>query len=228
MPTLSGSLVVVTGGLGALGRSAVEELLSRGAHVVVGEPQPPRAGTAIAGVDYRTVEAADEASVRAFFDGLAAAPLALVNVIGGWAAGPSIEDTDLSMLRQQLEINLVTATLLTKHAVRRMKPAGVGRIVHVSSRAAREAGANAFAYSVAKLGVTRLVEAAAAENRDHGITVNCVLPSAMDTPANRAAMPEADFSRWTKTSEVAKVLAFLVSDDAAIISGAAIPVYGRA
>jgi NAD(P)-dependent dehydrogenase (short-subunit alcohol dehydrogenase family) len=151
-----------------------------------------------------------------------------VNVIGGWAAGPSIEETELSMLRQQLELNLVTATLITKHAVRRMKPKSVGRIVHVSSRAARETGANAFAYSVAKLGVTRLVEAAAAENRDHGIIVNCVLPSTMDTPANRASMPRADFSLWPRTSEVAKVLAFLVSDDAAIISGAAIPVYGRA
>lgn len=228
MPMLSQSLAVVAGGTGALGRSAVEELVSRGARVVVGEPHAPREGTAIAGVDYRTLNASDEDSVRAFFDGLPEAPRALVNVIGGWAAGPSIDETDLGMLRQQLEINLVTATLLTKHAVRRMKPAGAGRIVHVASRAARESGANAFAYSVAKLGVTRLVEAAAAENRDHGITVNCVLPSTMDTPANRAAMPQADFSRWPKTSEVAKVLAFLVSDDAAIISGAAIPVYGRA
>ena len=228
MPALSGSLVVVTGGTGGLGGSTVEELVSRGARVVVGERRAPREGTALAGVDHRALDASDEASVRTFFEGLPAAPLALVNVIGGWAAGPSIDETDLAMLRQQIEINLITATLLTKHAVRRMKPVGVGRIVHVSSRAAREPGANAFAYSVSKLGVTRLVEAAAAENRDHGITVNCVLPSTMDTPANRAAMPQADFSRWPRTSEVAKVLAFLVSDDAAIISGAAIPVYGRA
>src|SRR5689334_19278108 len=191
MPSLSGSLVVVTGGTGGLGGSTVEELVSRGARVVVGERRTPREGTAPAGVDHRALDASDEASVRAFFEGLPAAPLALVNVIGGWAAGPSIDETDLAMLRQQIEINLITATLLTKHAVRRMKPAGVGRIVHVSSRAAREPGANAFAYSVSKLGVTRLVEAAAAENRDHGITVNCVLPSTMDTPANRAAMPQA-------------------------------------
>ena len=228
MPSLSGSLVVVTGGTGGLGRSVVEELLARGAKVVVGERHAPREGTALPGVDYRVVDAGDEASVGAFFEGLPAAPLALVNVIGGWAAGPGVDELELTVLRQQLELNLVTATLLTKHAVRRMKPAGVGRIAHVSSRAARESGAHAFAYSVAKLGVTRLVEAAAAENRDAGITVNCVLPSTMDTPANRASMPKADFAKWPRTQEVAKVLAFLLTDDAAIVSGAAIPVYGRA
>jgi NAD(P)-dependent dehydrogenase (short-subunit alcohol dehydrogenase family) len=228
MPALNGSLVVVTGGTGGLGRSVVEELVARGAKVVVGERQAPREGTALPGVDYRLVDASDEANVAAFFDGLPAAPLALVNVIGGWAAGPAVDALELTVLRQQLELNLVTATLLTKHAVRRMKQAGAGRIAHVSSRAAHESGAHAFAYSVAKLGVTRLVEAVAAENKDLGITINCVLPSTMDTPANRASMPKADFTKWPKTSEVAKVLAFLVSDDAGIISGAAIPVYGRA
>ena len=226
--TLSGSLAVVAGGIGGLGRSVVEELASRGARVTVTDRQLPRDGTGIGGVEYRVVDASDEASVAAFFDALPGAPLAFVNVIGGYAAGPGIDELELAVLRQQLELNLVTAALLTKHAVRRMKAAGVGRIVHIASRAARESGANAFAYSVSKLGVTRLVEAAAAETRDHGISVNCVLPSTMDTPANRAAMPEADFDRWPKTSEVAKVIAFLVSEDAAIVSGAAIPVYGRA
>lgn len=227
MPALSGQVVVVAGGTGDLGRAVVDDLLSRGARVVVGERKPSADG-ARADVQSRRLDASDEGSVSALFDGLPQAPLAVVNVIGGWAAGPSIEEMELELLRRQIELNLVTATLLTKHAVRRMKPMRVGRIVHVSSRAARESGANAFAYSVAKLGVTRLVEAAAAENLDHGITVNCVLPSTLDTPANRAAMPGADFSRWPKTSEVARVIGFLVSDDAAIISGAAIPVFGRA
>jgi NAD(P)-dependent dehydrogenase (short-subunit alcohol dehydrogenase family) len=228
MPALSGSLVVVAGGTGGLGRSVVEEFLARGAKVVVGERSAPKEGTALAGVDYRLLDALDEQSVMAFFDGLPSAPLAAVNVIGGWAPGKSIDALDVAALRQQLELNLVTATLLTKHAVRRMKETSVGRIVHIASRAARESGANAFAYNVSKLGVTRLVEAAAAENVEHGITVNCVLPSTMDTPANRASMPRADFAKWPKTGEVAKVIAFLASDDAAIVSGAAVPVYGRA
>jgi NAD(P)-dependent dehydrogenase (short-subunit alcohol dehydrogenase family) len=105
--------------------------------------------------------------------------------------------------------------------------AGGGRIVHTSSRVATQTGENGFTYSVSKLAVVRLVEAAAAEGRDTGVTVNCIMPSIIDPP-NRSAMPNADFDRWPKPAEIAAVLAFLVSDDAALISGAAIPVYGRA
>jgi NAD(P)-dependent dehydrogenase (short-subunit alcohol dehydrogenase family) len=100
--------------------------------------------------------------------------------------------------------------------------------VHVSSRVATEKGENGFAYSVSKLGVVRLVEAAAAEGREQGVRVNCIMPSIIDTAANRAAMPNAKHDRWPKPAELAAVLAFLVSDDATLISGAAIPVYGRA
>jgi NAD(P)-dependent dehydrogenase (short-subunit alcohol dehydrogenase family) len=103
-----------------------------------------------------------------------------------------------------------------------------GPIVHVSSRVAMEKGENGFAYSVSKLGVIRLVEAAAAEGRGHGVRVNCIMPSIIDTPANRAALPNAKHHRWPKPSQLAAVRAFLVSDDAILISGAAIPVYGQA
>ena len=89
-------------------------------------------------------------------------------------------------------------------------------------------GENGFAYSVSKLGVVRLVEAAAAEGREQGVRVNCIMPSIIDTPANRAAIPGANYDQWPKPAELAAVLAFLVSDDAVLISGAAIPVYGRA
>jgi NAD(P)-dependent dehydrogenase (short-subunit alcohol dehydrogenase family) len=228
MPALRGALVVVAGGGGGLGRAVVAELANRGARVVAAERKEPRDDAKLAGADYRTLDALDEAGVSAFFAALPAAPLALVNTIGGWSAGPSLADTELTQLRQQLELNLVSAALLTKWAVRRMAPEKVGRIVHVASRAATEHGAHAFAYNVSKLGVVRLAEAAAAENVENGITVNCVLPSVIDTPANRAALPKGDFSRWTKPEQIAKVIAFLVSDDAEIVSGAAIPVYGRA
>jgi NAD(P)-dependent dehydrogenase (short-subunit alcohol dehydrogenase family) len=228
MPPLGGGLVVVTGGGGGLGRAVVEDLAGRGARVVVAERRPPRDGSLPPGVEHRIVDATDEASVSALFAGLPDAPLGLVNVIGGYAAGPSIADMEIATLEQQLAQNLVSATVLTKWATRRMTPAGVGRIVHVASRAARESGAHAFAYSVSKLGVVRLVEAAAEESRDLGITCNCVLPSTIDTPANRAAMADADFARWVKPAQIAKVIAFLLSDDAEIVSGAAVPVYGRA
>jgi NAD(P)-dependent dehydrogenase (short-subunit alcohol dehydrogenase family) len=105
---------------------------------------------------------------------------------------------------------------------------GGGALVLVSSRVAAEKGENGFAYSVSKLGVVRLVEAAAAEGREQGVRVNCIMPSIIDTPANRAAMPDAMHHRWPKPSQLAGVLAFLVSDEAILISGAAIPVYGQA
>lgn len=228
MPPLENRLVVVAGGAGGLGRAVVRELADRGARVVSGDRRPPANEARVATVDYRTLDAADEASVSAFFAALPEAPLALVNTIGGYAAGPSIAESEVAQWRQQLEVNLLSAALLTKWAVRRMAPAQMGRIVHVASRAATQPGAHSFAYTVSKLGVVRLVEAAAAENVESGITVNCVLPSIIDTAANRAAMPKSDFTRWTKPEQIARVIAFLVSDDAEIVSGAAIPVYGRA
>ena len=140
----------------------------------------------------------------------------------------SLADTELAQLRQQLKVDLVSAALLTKWAVRRMAPAKVGRIVHVASRAATEHGAHAFAYNVAKLGVVRLVEAAAAEKlrreRHHR-----QLRPAVDH--RRAGQPRGDgdsFTRWTKPEQIAQVIAFLVSDDAEVVSGAAVPGTGKA
>src|SRR6266536_3038166 len=134
----------------------------------------------------------------------------------------------VTVVRQQLELNLVTAAIVTKHAMPVLAAQDGGALVHVSSRVAAEKGENGFAYSVSKLGVVRLVEAAAAEGREQGVRVNCIMPSIIDTPANRAAMPDARHHRWPKPSQLAAVLAFLVSDEAILISGAAIPVYGRA
>jgi NAD(P)-dependent dehydrogenase (short-subunit alcohol dehydrogenase family) len=151
----------------------------------------------------------------------------VVNLIGGYTPPQALSSLDVGVLRRQLELNLVTAAIVTKHAMPMLAAAGGGALVHVSSRVAAQTGENSFAYSVSKLGVVRLVEAAAAEGRGDGIRVNCILPSIIDTPANRAALPRADFDRWPKPSQVAAVLSFLVSDDAALISGAAIPVYGR-
>jgi NAD(P)-dependent dehydrogenase (short-subunit alcohol dehydrogenase family) len=156
------------------------------------------------------------------------APAAVVNLIGGYTPPQALSGLDIAVLRQQLELNLVTAAIVTKHAMPILAAQAGGTIVHVSSRVAVEKGENGFAYSVSKLGVVRLVEAAAGEGREHGVRVNCIMPSIIDTPANRAAMPSAKHHRWPKPAELAAVLAFLVSDDAALISGAAIPVYGRA
>jgi NAD(P)-dependent dehydrogenase (short-subunit alcohol dehydrogenase family) len=220
---LSGRRIVVLGGTGSLGRAVVERFRSHGASVLVADTRAP----AGADLEYVIVDALDESSIAAAF-AMAPRPQAVVNLIGRYTPPQPLSDLDIDVLRTQLELNLVTAAIVTKHAMPVLAAQGGGAIVHVSSRVATEKGENGFAYSVSKLGVLRLVEAAAAEGREPGVRVNCIMPSIIDTPANRAALPRAHHERWPKPSELAAVLAFLVSDDAVLISGAAIPVYGRA
>jgi NAD(P)-dependent dehydrogenase (short-subunit alcohol dehydrogenase family) len=216
----------VLGGTGNLGRAVVSRLSADGASVVVADARPPEDGERESGVSYATVDALDEGSVSAALT--AAAPQAVVNLIGGYTPPQTVPELDIDVLKRQFELNLVTAAIVTKHAMPLLAAQGGGPIVHTSSRVATEKGANGFAYSVTKLAVLRLVEAAAEEGRKQGVRVNCIMPSIIDTPPNRAAMPDANHDRWPKPAEIAAVLAFLVGDDAALISGAAIPVYGRA
>jgi NAD(P)-dependent dehydrogenase (short-subunit alcohol dehydrogenase family) len=224
---LSGRRIVVLGGTGSLGHAVVARFTDDGASVLVADARPPRDERRQPGVDYITVDALDEASVAAAF-ATSPPPHAVVNVIGGYTPPQPLSGLDVSVLRQQLELNLVSAAIVTKHAMPVLAARDGGALVHVSSRVAVQSGENAFAYSVSKLGVVRLVEAAAAEGREQGVRVNCILPSIIDTPVNREAMPDAKHHRWPKPAQLAAVLAFLVSDDAILISGAAIPVYGLA
>ena len=224
---LAGRRIIVLGARGGLGRSVVERLQADGASVTAADSRPPADAERHEDVDHITVDALGEASVAAAF-ATSPPPAAVVNLIGGYTPPQSLPGLDIATLRQQLELNLVTAAIVTKHALPVLAGQGGGTIVHVSSRVAVQKGENGFAYSVSKLGVVRLVEAAAAEGRELGVRVNCIMPSIIDTPANRAALPDAEHEQWPKPSELAAVLAFLVSDDAVLISGAAIPVYGRA
>jgi len=224
---LAGRRIVVLGGTGGLGHAVTGRLRDDGASVLVADARPPREQSRHEGVTYITVDVLDEASVTEAF-ATSAPPEAVVNLIGGYTPPQALTGLDIAVLRQQLELNLVTAAIVTKHALPVLAARGGGAIVHVSSRVAAEKGENGFAYSVSKLGVVRLVEAAAAEGREQGVRVNCIMPSIIDTPANRAALPNAPHDRWPKPAQLAAVLAFLVSDDAVLISGAAIPVYGLA
>jgi NAD(P)-dependent dehydrogenase (short-subunit alcohol dehydrogenase family) len=226
---LSGRTIIVLGATGGLGRAVIERLRSDGASVLAAGTQIPAEADRQDQVRYVAVDARDEASVSAAFATVPAAPqvAGVVNLIGGYTPPQALSSLDLGVLRQQLELNLVTAAIVTKHALPMLAARGGGSIVHVSSRVALEKGENAFAYGVSKLGVVRLVETAAAEGREDGVRVNCIVPSIIDTPANRAALPGAAHERWPKPSELAAVLAFLVGDDAVLISGAVIPVYGR-
>jgi NAD(P)-dependent dehydrogenase (short-subunit alcohol dehydrogenase family) len=224
---LSGRTIIVLGGTGSLGHAVTARFRDDGATVLAAGARPPREDRRQPGVDYATVDALDEASIAAVF-ATSPPPHAVVNLIGGYTPPQPLSRLDVSVLRQQLELNLVTAAIVTKHAMPVLAARDGGTLVHVSSRVAVQSGENGFAYSVSKLGVVRLVEAAAAEGREQGVRVNCIMPSIIDTPANREAMPGAKHHRWPKPAQLAAVLAFLVSDDAILISGAAIPVYGQA
>jgi NAD(P)-dependent dehydrogenase (short-subunit alcohol dehydrogenase family) len=219
--------VIVLGAGGGLGRAVTERFRDDGASVLAFDAKIPAAGNRQDRVEYVAVDALDETSVSAAFAEVPGAA-AVVNLIGGYTPPQVLSALDIGVLRQQFELNLVTAAIVTKYAMPMLAERGGGAIVHVSSRVALERWENSFSYSVSKLGVVRLVEAAAVEGREHGVRVNCILPSIIDTPTNRAALPNAAHHRWPKPHELAAVLAFLVSDDAVLISGAAIPVYGRA
>jgi len=153
---------------------------------------------------------------------------ALVNLVGGFAAGGRVHETPIEEFERQFQLNLRPTYLLSSAALPRMLDAGGGSIVCVSTRAAVRPFAGAAGYIASKAAVLAFVDALAAEYTAEGIRTNAILPSVIDTPANRASQPDADHSRWVTPAEIARVIRFLCSDDAAPTSGAHIPVYGRA
>ncbi|MBE7417159.1 MAG: SDR family NAD(P)-dependent oxidoreductase [Ideonella sp.] len=228
-PPLASHAIVVTGGFGALGRALGEVLVQAGAQVALlgrsAAPAEVPAGTlALGGVDLADAAAAGHAMEAVAqrwgrLDGL-------VNVAGGFA-WQKIEGGSVDTWERMFAINLRTALLASQAALPHLLARGRGRIVNVGAAAADHAALGMGAYAAAKAGVARLTEAMADELKDRGITVNAVLPSILDTAANRADMPQADFARWVSPQALARVIAFLLSDDAAPVTGALIPVTGR-
>jgi NAD(P)-dependent dehydrogenase (short-subunit alcohol dehydrogenase family) len=215
--------VVVFGGAGALGSGVAAAFADVGAVVVGVDRAMPAAEHQLSGVRYETVDVLDDAAVAALFRSRPA-PWAVINTIGGFAPRRPLTELDPAELNTQLQLNLVSAAIITKHALQAMLPVGEGRIVHTASHAAAVSAGAGFAYSVSKLGVLRLVEMAASELHGSEITVNCVVPKIIDTPANRAAMPKADHASWPKVHEIARSYIYLASPDSHLVNGAAIPV----
>jgi NAD(P)-dependent dehydrogenase (short-subunit alcohol dehydrogenase family) len=226
IPSLDGKNVVITGGDGALGLAVVQAFLAAGAvcHLpilgpVVTQPTPGVLLTA-------NVNLTGEGAVSAFFAGLP--PLwASVHLAGGFQAKP-ITETSRADLDRQWELNLVTAFLCCREAVKAMRASGGGRIVNVAARVVEAPVGGSIAYSVSKAGVAALTRSLAIEVRGDGILVNAVLPSIIDTPANRAAMPSADTGKWPKAEELATAILWLASPENRLTSGALVPVYGLA
>jgi NAD(P)-dependent dehydrogenase (short-subunit alcohol dehydrogenase family) len=157
------------------------------------------------------------------------APLrAVVNLVGGYAAGGRVHETPIEEFEAQFRLNLRPTYLVTQAALPHLLAAGGGAVVCVSTRAALRPFSGAAGYISSKASVIAFVQALAVEYRDDGVRANAILPSVIDTPGNRASTPDADFDRWVKPSEIAGVIAFLISDDSAPTSGAAVPVYGKA
>lgn len=224
-------VVVIAGGTGVLGRAVVDKFVEAGAKTIVSDRVLPKEGRGNPQCEYLVLDAVHEESVSQFFADIKSrygGADILVDVVGGYAAGQPVKELDLEVFDGQIELNLKSAFLLTKHAIQAMLEKGGGKIVLTASRAAVDKGENSFAYSISKLGILRLVEAVAAENRKHNININAILPSIIDTPANRTAMPNAKHEIWPRPDQIARVVAFLASEEAELINGAAIPVYGKA
>jgi len=223
--------VVVTGGAGALGTAVVARLIEAGAvcHVpCLNEAEVARFRLR----DHKQVAVTvsgsltDEAAIEKLYGGVT--PLwASIHTVGGFAAS-ALRDTDLTTIRQQIEMNLISCILCCRAAVRSMTGAG-GRIVNVAARPGLEwrTGAGMTAYTAGKAGVAALTAALAEEVAKDNILVNAVAPSIMDTPVNRQAIPKADYALWPKVEEVAATIAFLGSPENLVTRGAIVPVYGK-
>lgn len=237
---LSGKVVVITGAGGGWGRAVAEAFLDSDAMVVVIERSEvsgdvegwkPELGDRASRLACMAADVLDEDSVARVTQAVLARYHrldVLVNMVGGFVAGQAVSELDLDVWERMLRLNLRSTFLCSKYAARAMIQRRWGRIINISSRAAVQANPKAAAYGVAKAGVVSLTQSQAEELKEYGVTVNAILPSIVDTPANRQAMPKADYSLWPRGEEIASVILFLASDEARLVSGAAVPVYGQA
>jgi len=226
--------ILITGGTGALGSAVVAEFLDAGWRVAVTWVNPKelervteRDGLVLIEADLLDEQAVEQAVAQAA--GEASAPLrAVANLVGGYAGGARVHETKPEDFERQFTLNVRTTFLVTRASLPHLIGAGGGSVVCVSTRAAVQPFSGAAGYIASKAAVLALVKAIAAEYRDDGVRCNAILPSVIDTPANRASQPDADHSRWVPPAEIARVVRFLCSDESAPVSGAEVPVYGRA
>ena len=228
---LAGKLIAITGGFGILGRSVAHVLNTQGARVVLLDKMSAPADLESSPdlLIFGGVDLSDAASAKDALDGAASALGSLdglVNVAGGFR-WESIESGSVETWDLMYGINLRTSLLASQAALPHLLARGAGRIVNVGALATGQAGMGMGAYAASKAGVSRLTEALAEELKDRNITVNAVLPSIIDTPVNRADMPQSDAARWVQPDQLAQVIAFLLQDASSAVTGALIPVRGR-
>ena len=232
-----GRVVLVAGGTGGLGRAVSSAFLDEGAAVSVTYRNQPDWETFRNSVSANAVrlqgyevDVTDEAAVNQLLEKIIPKHGrldALVNAVGGYAGGLKLWEMETKVFEQMLNLNLRSGYALSRAAVRAMLKQGRGAIVNVAAKAAFDHAAGASAYAASKAAAVAMLDALAADLKGTGVRVNTILPSIIDTEANRRAMPNADFSKWPKPQDIARVILFLCSDDAKVIHGAAIPVYGE-
>ncbi|MFY9727448.1 MAG: SDR family NAD(P)-dependent oxidoreductase [Bryobacteraceae bacterium] len=230
MNALEGKVALITGANGGLGNFVTEAFLAAGAKVMgvsrsIRASDFPHPAFAALPAELSGGEAARKVTdhIVARFGRIDA----LVHVVGGFAGGKSVAETDDATLDKMLDLNYRSAFFMARAVLPHMRQQGGGRILAVASRQAVEPGAMVGAYSASKAALVALIRTIALENKDRHISANTVLPGTMDTPANRAADPKADPLQWVQPAQVAALLVHLASDAAAQVTGAAIPVYGN-
>jgi NAD(P)-dependent dehydrogenase (short-subunit alcohol dehydrogenase family) len=225
---MDGRVIVVTGALGALGKVVAASALKRGARVAGVDHAASHVAATPNRIELGSVDLTDAAQAS---NAIAAAAShfgkldALINIAGGFAF-ETIAEGDPKTWQRMHALNVMTALNASRSAIPHLVASTSGRIVNVGAMGALQAGSGMGAYAASKAGVHRLTEALAAEWKGK-ITVNAVLPSIIDTPANRASMPNADFAKWVTPEELAEVILFLASDAASAVTGALLPVSGR-
>lgn len=234
MYDFSNKVVLITGGTGALGKSLTQRFVSSGATTIVtylnDEKIEALKGQNTINAELIKADVTREEQVVKLISTIVERfghIDILVNSVGGYLGGKSVTDLEEHEWDLMMNLNLKSAFLISKHVIPVMKSSGRGgKIVHISSKTGLKSEGHDSAYAASKSGLIRLVESISQETKESGINVNCILPSVIDTEANRRAMPKADFSRWVKTDDLTNVVFFLCSEDAKVITGAAIPTYG--
>jgi NAD(P)-dependent dehydrogenase (short-subunit alcohol dehydrogenase family) len=234
MYDFSNKVVLITGGTGALGKTLTQRFISSGATTIATYLKDEKI-EAIKGQNTNNAElikadvTREEQVIKlisTIVERFGHIDI-LVNSVGGYLGGKSVTDLEEHEWDLMMNLNLKSAFLISKHVIPVMKSSGLGgKIVHISSKTGLKSEGQDSAYAASKSGLIRLVESIAQETQELGINVNCILPSVIDTEANRRAMPRADFSRWVKTDDLTNVVFFLCSQEAKVITGAAIPTYG--
>jgi NAD(P)-dependent dehydrogenase (short-subunit alcohol dehydrogenase family) len=225
---MQGKVLIVTGALGALGKVVAEAAQSRGARIAGIDHAPSQISATPERIEIGGVDLSDATQAKTAIEAAAkhfGRLDALINIAGGFAF-EAVGDGDIKTWQRMYTLNVLTAFNASRAALPHLATSRAGRIVNIGAMGALQAGSGMGPYAASKAGVHRLTEALASEWKGK-VTVNAVLPSIIDTKANRADMPKADFSKWVTPQELAEVILFLVSDAASGITGALIPVGGR-